>query len=165
MFKTILPEELKETSFKKIGKEWTLISTKNSEKLNTMTASWGGFGVLWNKNVCFIFIRPQRYTYDLLENTEYFTLSFLNEDKKDVLNYCGKISGKNENKLENIDLKKVEDENFIYFEEANMVIKCKKLYYNDIDPENFIDDKINNFYKNKDYHRMYVGEIIQCQVK
>ncbi|MGM0507783.1 MAG: flavin reductase family protein [Fusobacteriota bacterium] len=163
--KTISPEDLKESTFKKIGKEWMLISTKDGKKVNTMTASWGGFGVLWHKNVCFIFVRPQRYTYELLENSNYFTLSFFNEDKRDVLNYCGSVSGKNEDKISKIDLEKVEEDNFLYFKEANTVIKCKKLYYTDINPDNFIEKEIDEFYKKGDYHRMYVGEIIECQIK
>ncbi len=82
-----------ENSFKLIGRDWALITGKNGKRINTMTASWGGFGHLWNKDVVYIFIRPQRYTYEFVESSDYFTLSFYEDKYKKDLEYLGKASG------------------------------------------------------------------------
>ena len=82
--------------FTKIGKEWALVSAGDKTRCNTMTVSWGGVGVLWGKNVVFIFIRDSRYTKEFLDNGDLFSLSFLNEDYRDALNYCGSHSGRGE---------------------------------------------------------------------
>ena len=81
--------------FTKIGKEWALISAGDKNKCNTMTVSWGGVGVLWGKNVVYIFIRDSRYTKEFIDNGEFFSMSFFNEKYRDALSYCGKESGRN----------------------------------------------------------------------
>ena len=65
--KQIKPEELTRNPFQMIGKDWLLITTKKGDKVNTMTASWGGIGWLWNKPVAFVFIRPERFTHGFIE--------------------------------------------------------------------------------------------------
>ena len=83
--------------FTKIGKEWALLTAGSKEKANTMTISWGGVGVLWGKNVAFVFVRDSRYTKELIDKNEFFSLSFLSEKYRDALNYCGSHSGRDEN--------------------------------------------------------------------
>lgn len=85
--------------FTKIGKDWALVTAGTKEKANPMTVSWGGVGVLWGKNVAFIFIRDSRYTKELLDENEFFSLTFLSEQYRDALNYCGSHSGRNEDKF------------------------------------------------------------------
>ena len=75
-FKEITPEQITDNVFKLIGKEWMLIAAGNSDGFNTMTASWGGFGVLWKKNICFCVIRPQRHTFKFIEENQTFSLNF-----------------------------------------------------------------------------------------
>ena len=65
--KEIKATELTDNLFQTIGKEWMLVTAGTPEKFNTMTASWGGTGWLWNKPVAFVFIRPERYTYEFIE--------------------------------------------------------------------------------------------------
>lgn len=84
--------------FTKLSKEWALVTAGDKEKSNTMTVSWGGTGVLWGKNVVFIFIRESRYTKDFIDNGEFFSLSFLSEKYRDALKYCGAHSGRGEDK-------------------------------------------------------------------
>ena len=88
------------TPFEMIGKDWMLITAQKDGKVNTMTASWGGMGVIWNKNVAFVFIRPSRYTKEFVDNTDSFSLSFFGEEYKDKLTYLGRTSGRDENKIE-----------------------------------------------------------------
>ena len=162
----INPYEMNESPFRLIGSDWMLITAGDKNSFNTMTASWGGLGVLWNKNVCFIFIRPNRYTYEFVEKFETFTLSFFNEDMKDALKICGSKSGRDIDKVSEAGITPVYTESgSVSFQEARLIIECRKLYLQDINPEFFLDPEIDKNYPNKDYHRMYVGEVLSCQLK
>lgn len=87
--KPIAIKDLSENFFEVIGKEWMLVTAGNKDHFNTMTASWGGIGFLWNKPVVYIFIRPERYTFEFIEKSEYFTLSFLGEENRAIHKICG----------------------------------------------------------------------------
>lgn len=149
-----------ENSFKLMGKDWTLITAKVGEKINTMTASWGGFGHLWNKDVAFIYIRPQRYTHEFVEKSDFFTLSFFDEEHRQKLTYLGRHSGRDGDKIAESGLTPLYERETAYFSEAKLVLVCKKIYRQELNPDGFIDEKIDEFYK-KDYHTMYIGEIIE----
>lgn len=165
-FTEISAKDLNENPFKLIGDEWTLITAGTPDNYNTMTASWGGVGVLWNKNVVTIYIRPQRYTYEFTENNDYFTLSFFTQEYKKALTYCGKHSGKECDKAKECGLTPIKIDETTTFDQAKLVLVCKKLYHDDIKPENFHDNLIDiQNYPNKDYHRLYIGEIIKVYSK
>ena len=68
--------------FKMVGKEWFLLTAGNEQGFNTMTASWGGFGVMWNKNVVTAVVRPQRKTMEFVQDSGYFTMSFFEEEHR-----------------------------------------------------------------------------------
>ena len=123
-------------------------------------------GELWNKDVCFIFIRPQRYTKQFVDNNEYFTLSFFGEEHRKALTFCGRNSGRDCDKAKETGLTPVEIDGSMSFEESEMVVVCKKLFSQDIDPAGFIDKSLDSKnYHDKDYHKMYVGEIVACYIK
>ncbi|MFH1380470.1 MAG: flavin reductase [bacterium] len=165
-FHSIEPEQITDNTFKLIGSDWMLITAGKIKSYNMMTASWGGFGVLWHKHVCWCVIRPQRHTYTLMEKSNYFTLSFFHEEHRNLLQFFGSHSGKHVNKMGQAGITPREtDHQNIYFDEARLVIECKKIYFQDITPANFLDPKTAENYPNKDYHRMYVGEIISCLIK
>jgi flavin reductase (DIM6/NTAB) family NADH-FMN oxidoreductase RutF len=90
-FKEIKPEELNKSTFKLIGKDWMLITAEKDNKVNTMTASWGGFGIMFAKNVVYIGIRPQRYTKEFVDNSNTFSLTFFDETFRKQLSYLGTI--------------------------------------------------------------------------
>ena len=139
-----------------------LITAGNKKKCNTMTASWGGVGVLWNKNVSFIFLRPQRYTLEFLEKGDFYSLCFFDESQREILNYCGSHSGRDVDKIKEAGLTTVYDGGVPYFEEARSVIICRKLYGQNMEPSCFIDSSVEQKnYPNKDYHKMFVGEIVK----
>ena len=165
-FKEIKPEELNRSPFQIIGKEWMLITAEKDNKINTMTASWGGFGVIWEKNVAFIVIRPQRYTKEFVDNSDTFSLTFFDETFKKQLAYLGRVSGKDEDKISKSNLTIQHSDSTPYFEEANITIICKKLYAQDINPECFIDGEIDNkCYPEKDYHTLYMAEVKKVLIK
>lgn len=164
-FKEIQSEQLTDNTFKLISSDWMLITAGTLKSFNTMTASWGGFGVLWNKKVCFCFIRHSRYTYEFMEKSKGFTLCFFEEKYRDVLNFCGSKSGRNVDKIAKTGIHPVEGTYGVYFNEARLVLECNKIYFQDIDPKNFLDINIESNYRNGDYHRMYIGEIMKCFIK
>jgi flavin reductase (DIM6/NTAB) family NADH-FMN oxidoreductase RutF len=161
MFKTIAPEDLNDNVFKLLNKDWMLITAGEPEHYNTMTASWGGFGILWNRPICFCVIRPQRYTYEFMEQAENFTLSFFGDGYRSALNLCGSRSGRDVNKAEAAGLTPVAGvlPQTTQFNESRLVIACRKIYFQDLDPSHFLDPSIDDNYPQKDYHRMYLGEI------
>lgn len=162
-FKTIDPSTLSENPFDLVGKRWMLITAGSADAFNTMTASWGGMGVLWAKNVCFCVVRPGRHTFQFMEAAGSFTLSFFDEAFRDALTYCGSHSGRDKDKVMETGLTPVFDRESVYFEESRLVFCCRKLYYHDLDPARFADPAIGpTHYPLKDYHRMYVGEIVSC---
>jgi len=164
-FKETRPELLTDNAFKLIGKDWMLITAGTPESFNTMTASWGGLGVLWERKVAFCFIRPTRYTREFVERSQNFTLSFFEERHRKALGFIGSHSGRDTDKIKETGLTPVKEEGGVYFEEARLVLVCRKIYFQDISPDRFLDPKIEDMYPQKDYHRMYVGEIVKCLQK
>jgi flavin reductase (DIM6/NTAB) family NADH-FMN oxidoreductase RutF len=163
--KKIKVEKIHVNPFTLIDKEWMLIAAGTSEAFNMMTASWGGLGTLWNKSVCYVFIRPTRLTYKFMENNETFSINFFEEKYRKVLNLCGSKSGREINKMFIPELTVTTENGAVYFNEARLVFICKKLYFQDIDPKNFMEPEIDKNYAKKDYHRMYIGEILQAYEK
>lgn len=153
-------EALKENAFTMIGKDWLLLTAKKDGKVNTMTASWGGVGVMWGKQVAFLFIRPQRYTKEFVDAAAELSVSVLPEKYRKELNYFGTVSGRDEDKIAKSGLKTAECEGVPYFEDARLAFICKKLYAQPLEADCFIEkDNIDKWYQNSDYHTMYVVEI------
>ncbi len=160
IMKEITIDEFSENPFKLIGSDWMLITAKKGDKTNMMTASWGGIGILWNKPVATIYVRPQRYTKEFIDGEEYFSLCVLPEEYRQVLNYCGTKSGRNEDKVSVSKLTVEDSEMAPYFKESRIVLLCKKLYAQDMSEDSFIDKSlVEKNYKAKDFHTMYVAEI------
>lgn len=155
---------LSQNVFTAIGQQWMLLSAGDREKANTMTVSWGGLGVLWGKNVATVYVRPQRYTYEFMEQGGYFTLSFLGEEWREALKLCGAKSGRDVDKFQASGLTLAYGAGDApYIQEAQVVLVCKKLYFDDIEPSHFLDGDIDGKnYPGKDYHRMYIGEIVEA---
>jgi flavin reductase (DIM6/NTAB) family NADH-FMN oxidoreductase RutF len=161
------PIELLEMNpFTKIGKEWALVTAGSKASCNPMTVSWGGMGVLWGKNVVYIFIRDSRYTKEFLESGDLFSLSFLGEDYRDALNYCGAHSGRDRDKFAEAGLTPAFRHSIPYPDEANLVILCRKMAAVPITGDMFTDPKImSKWYTDGDMHTMYVGEIIDLMAR
>lgn len=151
--------------FSTIGKEWMLITAGNGtqrNEWNTMTASDGSFGVMWGKNAVTCVIRPTRYTWDFVERNELITFSFFDPPMKKALQICGSVSGRDIDKVIAAGLTPLLLENgAIGFSEARLTLVCKKIYAQDLKPENFIDAELIDNYPDKDYHRLYIAEILR----
>ncbi len=166
MFNKINVSDIKTNFFEMIGNQWMLITAGNADGYNTMTASWGGVGILWKKPVSMCFVRPNRYTREFMDDGEYYTLSFYPEQYRDALYVCGSKSGRDIDKAEETGLTPCcADCGAVYFTKAELVLVCKKIYYSDLEPEHFLTPEINKVYEKEDYHRLYVGEIIEVLQK
>lgn len=160
------PFELEGNIMRSLGTQWMLITAGSKEKYNTMTASWGGMGILWNKSVVFIFVRPQRYTYEFLEANDYFSLSFYSKDWSRALKFCGTNSGRDVNKAKVTGLVPAFDEKAPYFEQANLAVICRKLYAQDMTRDSVLCEELMEYYgEGKGFHRLYVGEMTRVLVK
>lgn len=158
--------DVEESAVKLIGKEWMLITPGNPDDFNTMTASWGGLGELWNKNVAFTFIRPQRYTFGFAEEHDFFSLSFLPKEYRKALAIAGSKSGRDCDKVSEAGITPVMTDNGVAFAESRLVLECKKLYAGFLDAELFIDKSIlKEHYPENDLHKMYIGEIFRTWIK
>ena len=164
--KEIKPEEISQNPFTMIGKQWMLITAGTKEKYNTMTASWGGLGVFWNKNAATIYVRPQRYTKEFIDREDTFSLSFFEEHYRSALSLCGSVSGRDQDKITQAALTGCFDEEAPYFQEASLVLICRKLCHVDLDPAQFDQKQYDStVYPGKDYHRMYLAEILKVLQK
>lgn len=161
--RTVSPDAIRENAIKLIGSDWMLITAGTRESYNMMTASWGGLGMLWNKPVAFVFVRPQRYTFEFIEKHDLFTLTFFGADQQDVLDLCGSKSGREIDKMNLPGLTPIEfASGAIAFSQARIAMECRKMYWQDLTPANFLAPEIAGMYPAQDYHRMYVGEIATC---
>jgi len=160
----IAPTALGDNVFQVIGRDAMLITAGTPDRFNTMTASWGGWGHLWNRDVTFCFVRPQRYTFGFMEQAEYYTLCFFDKEHQAALDYCGSHSGRDVDKIAATGLTPVTDAtNAVYFAEARLALVCRKLYAQNLTVASFIDRGIvDEAYPKADFHRMYVGEIVRC---
>ena len=169
-FKKVIPNDIVENPFTLIGKDWMLVTSANDgegmvggKDYNTMTASWGGVGILWNRPVAFVFIRPQRHTFGFSEENDRMTLSFFDEKYRNALTFCGRESGREYDKAKECGLTPVADVNekgrSVWFEEAKLVLKVKKLYADWLSEESFTDAAPLSSYPSKDFHKMYICEI------
>ena len=166
-YREISPESFNESTFKLIGKDWMLITAPDESKeshASAMTASWGGLGVLWNTPVATVYIRPQRYTYSLVENSERISLCFPAERYRKALGYCGSKSGRNTDKLADCGLGVEEIEGVPVISDSRVIMLCKKLYADDLKKSAFIDREHLSHYDG-DFHRFYILEIQKILIK
>jgi len=160
------PARIQENAIDLIGNQWMLITAGTPDSYNTMTASWGGSGMLWNKPVMFVFVRPQRYTYGFMEANDRFTCCFFDHKFRNALRFCGANSGRDFDKAKETGLTPAETESgSVYFSESRLIMECKKLYFQDLNPEGFQSPAIQKNYPLNDYHRMYIGEITTCLIQ
>jgi flavin reductase (DIM6/NTAB) family NADH-FMN oxidoreductase RutF len=150
--------EFNASPFVKIGDEWMLINAGDGEDWNTMTASWGGLGVLWGMDVAFVFVRPTRHTFSYMEKSKGFSLSFFDPAYKKALSFCGSASGRDTDKAAGAGLTPILlEKGCISFAEARETLRCRTLYSQDLSPAHFLDPSLETHYPKKDYHRLYVG--------
>ena len=166
-FKELVMKNLVFSPSKLIGDDWLLLSAGNEEKYNGMTIAWGMFGSMWASKdhdgylpVVSVFVRPQRYTQEFMQEQEYFSVCKLKDEDKHMHNVLGSKSGRDLNKIKDVGLTPIFSDNTIYYEEAELVLICKKIYTQQLVEEGFNESEIVDLcYPAKDFHYMYVGKI------
>lgn len=150
----------------KLLNDWILITSGTYDKINVMTASWGGLGVLWEKPVSFCFINPTRYSINTMDEGDTYTISFYTEAYKDAMLYCGTKSGRDTDKIKGSGLTPIKTPSgATVFSEAWMILECKKIIAQPIQSESVIVKPSNNDWSKNGYHKMYIGEILNVWVK
>jgi flavin reductase (DIM6/NTAB) family NADH-FMN oxidoreductase RutF len=169
VFQPITTAQYQESFYKAIGQNWALLTSGTKDKANTMTVSWGGVGVLWNKDVVFVFVRNSRYTKELLDSSGVFSLSFLDHEAYSrEYKYLGAASGRNEDKIAAARLHVAAKLGVPYIDEAATVILCTSLFKQELttDAAHFLAPGLDEkFYADKDYHNLYVGEVVKIMCR
>lgn len=144
--------------------QWLLLTAGDysTGQYNTMTVAWGSIGNMWDRPFVQAFVRPTRYTYEFMENYPTFTLCAFPDSYRDALRHLGTASGRDGDKISETNLTVVASARVAApsFAEAELIIECKKIYWDDIKAANFLEARIDRNYPRKDYHRIYFGEIL-----
>ena len=159
-FEKIDAYSLDDNVFKMIRRDWMLVSAGDEKKFNTMTAGWGGLGIIWRKEIAIIFVRKSRYTHDFLDENDKFSLTFFGGRERDALNILGVKSGRDCDKVALSGLTPVFIEGLPTFDEAELVVTCRKMYKQTLDENAMEKEVVDTFYADNDMHDMYIGEIL-----
>ncbi len=164
----IEPNALSDNAIDLIGKEWLLVSVGDKDNFNTMTASWGSLGFFFNMNVVTIVIRPERYTFQFLESQSHFTITILKPGYREAQTLLGKLSGRNCDKIAQSGLTPIFTEaGNPTFEQAHIVLECRKIYGQDMSKDSFVDQLIYDKWYDEGHgnlHKIYMGEIVNCWI-
>ena len=165
--KNIAFEDFNPKIFKLWDKEWLALTSGDfaEKKFNSMTVAWGSFGIMWNKPFAMVVVRPTRHTFSFINKYDSFSLCAFPENYHEALNILGSKSGRDLDKIKAAGLTPAAMEQIAApgFLEADLVLQCKRMYWEDLNPERFLDPAIEKNYPKKDYHRMVFGEILSIQ--
>lgn len=166
-YREMPPEEMSGNIIEMIGRQWMLVTAGDLSGCNTMTASWGGVGFIWGHPAATVYIRPQRYTKELVDANERLSLSFMGEGCRAALAYCGSHSGRTEDKIANAGLTvDFTSSGTPFIAGAETVMECRKMYRDKFGPAEFIDKGIvDEWYPEKDFHYIYICAIERVFVK
>jgi len=172
--KEIEPKDLTIQPFAAFGSDWMALAAGTEQNgYNAMTIAWGHFGSIWERGshrnclpTAICYVRPSRYTKEFLDREPYFTLSCFEKGRKKTLGYLGSHSGRDGDKIKAAGLTPVFFDGTVYFAEAETVYICRKLYHAPLMEEGFVDKGLISFnYPQKDFHEMYIGEIVKVLKK
>jgi flavin reductase (DIM6/NTAB) family NADH-FMN oxidoreductase RutF len=160
IFQEISYRDLSGAMIEMMGHEYMLLTAGNASAFNTMTVGWGGFGYTWQRPVAWVFVRPQRHTYRFVEQNERFTLTYFGSTQQKALSICGSLSGRDTDKVLASGLSTIiTPDSLISFEESLLIFSCRKVYFEDLNPENILDKSILRNYPANDFHRVYTAQI------
>lgn len=172
-FVEIRCRQLPDNAFQLVGHDWMLMTAEKDGVANTMTVAWGGLGLMWGKNVVFVAVRPERYTYEFVEAAPTFSLTVFDESWRKMLAYCGTVSGRDEDKIKKSNLTLIHEGETPYFKECRLSFICRKIMGTVFQPEDFAVSDYDKFYggaNTKDglgggYHTLYIARIEKLLIK
>ena len=165
MMKSIAVKDFSPRIFHLFDDQWLLLACGDFKKkhFNAMTVSWGSMVIIWNRPFVQVLLRPSRYTLEFMNQYDTFTLSAFPEKYRDALNLLGSASGRDGDKISQSGLTPVASREVASpgFAEAELIVECRKLFWQDMDHSHFVDASIEEHYPKKDYHRMFFGEVLE----
>lgn len=152
--------------FRAFHQDWALLTAGRNDRFNAMTVSWGGIGCLWNKPVATVYVRPSRHTYEFMEQSAYFTVSFYPNEYRKELGTLGTLSGRDCDKIARVGFCPIPFGECVTFQEAETTLLCRKLYCQDMNADQIPAEIRERFYpEGETVHRIYIGEILEIQTK
>ncbi len=173
LFKKVEPTELTDNVFKLVGQDYTVITAGTDSAFNSMTASWGGWGQLFEVPVTWCFLNASRYTLEFIKKEQTYTMTYFPEQFKEQVIAFGSKSGRNSDKMKETTLTHVKTpSNNITYKEAKLVIECKLVEITETNPKDFYSDKGKDFVEKgmkdgngKEYHKLVFGDITNVWVR
>lgn len=159
---------LKPEIFRLFEEQPPLLTAGDRSSCNTMTIGWCQLGTLWHLPVCTVYVRPERYTYQFMEAQDYFTVSVLPESETQTIRVCGTKSGRDLDKIQECGLTLCYGAGDApFFEEAELVLVCKKIFVQDMTPDCVVDGtNILPYYNaTNGWHRIYTGQVVEAYMK
>jgi flavin reductase (DIM6/NTAB) family NADH-FMN oxidoreductase RutF len=164
-FIAIAPEDINDNVFKLFGQDWSLLTAGPIPGHNSMTTSFGGVGILFDKPAVWSFLRANRYTLEIILKTHTYTMCFFPDQYRPELLLLGSKSGRSSNKMQESKLTPLitPDGNSAYAE-ARLILECRLLEVTTVNPDDFFSETERKFileaYKEaKQYHKIVIGEI------
>jgi flavin reductase (DIM6/NTAB) family NADH-FMN oxidoreductase RutF len=149
-------------AFQNIGNEWALLATGDAKHYNAMTISWGSLGFIWQRPVITVLVRPQRYTHEVIDKFERFSVSFYNRKYREALNILGTQSGRDTDKIAQSGLSPVFVDSVPTFKEAYLTVIARKIYRGQLESAGFLVPQVDEeFYPKKDHHTVYLAEVLE----
>ena len=146
------------------SEQWLLLTAGDfaGGRFNTMAVGWGSLGTMWGKPFAQVVLRPNRYTREFMEEYHTFTLCAFPPEYRKAVSLLGSKSGRDGDKIAESGLTPAASTAVAApcYAEAELVLECRKIYWQDMDPDHFLDSTIALNYTEKDYHRIYYGEIV-----
>ena len=140
---------------------WALLAAGAPDDYNAMTISWGGMGTLWGKPSVTVYVKPIRHTWNYMEKSDYFTVSFYPEEYRKDLAVMGSLSGRDGDKTAKTSLTVKPAGETVTFEQAEVTLVCRKRYWNDLVVDNMPAEEVARYYTTEAPHRMYIGEVVE----
>ncbi|UCE62232.1 MAG: flavin reductase family protein [Phycisphaerales bacterium] len=136
-------------------------------RLNPMTIGWGVFGWIWNRPIFTILVRPSRYTYDCIEATGDFTVNVQPADRRDIVDFCGTISGRDHDKMSELELTSLPSTHISSpgIAECPIIFECNVVHLTDVVPPELPESIKSEYYPQGDFHRIYFGQVLNVSVE
>lgn len=168
-YRTLQPNEIQQSLFDMISKDWFLMTAKRDDVVNPMTVAWATMGILWQKPVVIVAVRPERYTHEIASSTDTFSLTVFDNSYRKMLGFCGTKSGRDHDKVKECGLHVLYEGDTPYFEEARLSFICKKLCVSQLQESDFLENEAftSKWYGGENsasgegggYHHLYIAEI------
>ena len=146
-----------------LGSTGLLLASGRPEKpTNAMAIGWGTLGKVWGRCMWVVLVRPSRFTYQVIEEADDFTVNVPGADLAKAVSYCGSHSGRDQDKLAKAGLGVAPGREVSsgIIEACPINYECQVVGKSDIVPELLVDTVKREFYAQGDYHRVYFGQVL-----